>query len=139
MSSDEVYSSSVVGSAVDERGVEVFDHVIGSVTKQHLGVLWGIVDPVFNAEFGDLFVNFILDVGVWDSLVCCQLCQLKFDYFLFICAPPLKLRICFFSVCQSSYFRALWSMIQGNQIQNYLYRFYRFYRDKIKMIIGLSR
>ena len=66
MSSDEVYSSSVVGSTVDERGVEVFDHIVGSVTKKHLGVLWGIVDPVFKVEFGDLFVNFLLDVGVWD-------------------------------------------------------------------------
>ena len=66
MSSDEVYSSSVVGSVVDERGVEVFDHIVGSVTKKHLGVLWGIVDPVFKVEFGDLFVNFLLDVGVWD-------------------------------------------------------------------------
>ena len=47
VSSDEVYSSSVVGTAVDERGVEVFDHVIGSVTKRPPGVLWGIVDPVF--------------------------------------------------------------------------------------------
>ena len=58
MSSDEVYSSSVVGSAFDERGVEVFDHIVGSVTKKNLGVLWGIiVDPVFKVEFGDLFVN----------------------------------------------------------------------------------
>ena len=68
VSSDEVYSSFVVGSAVDERarGVEVFDHIFGSVTKKHLGVMWGIVDPVFKVEFGDLPVNFILDVGVWD-------------------------------------------------------------------------
>ena len=66
MSSDEVYSSSVVGSIVDERGVEVFDDIVGSVTKKHLGVLWGIVDPVFKVDFEDLFVNFIFDVGVWD-------------------------------------------------------------------------
>ena len=32
MSSDEVYSSFLVGSAVDERGVAVFDHIVGSVT-----------------------------------------------------------------------------------------------------------
>ena len=56
-------SSDVVGSAVDERG---FYHIGGSVTKKHLGVLWGIVDPVFKVEFGHLFVNFTLDVGVWD-------------------------------------------------------------------------
>ena len=66
MSSDEVYSSSVVGSTVDERGVEVFYNIIGSATKKHLSVLWGIGDPVFKVEFGDLFVDFILDVGVWD-------------------------------------------------------------------------
>ena len=66
MSSDEVYSSSVVGSVVDERGVQVFDHIVGSISKKHFGVLWGIVDPVFKVEFGDLFVNFILDVEVWD-------------------------------------------------------------------------
>ena len=66
VSSDEVYSSSVVGSAVDERGVEVFNHEVWSVTKKHFDVLWGIVDrdPVFKVEFGDLFINFILDVGV---------------------------------------------------------------------------
>ena len=64
MSSDEEYSSSVVGSVVDERGVEVFDHIVGSV--KHLGVLWGIVDPVFKVKFGDLFVNFLFDVGIWD-------------------------------------------------------------------------
>ena len=73
------------------------------------------------------------------SVVCCHLCRLKFVYLLFIRIKPLKLRIRFFSVHQSSYYRALWSMIQGNQIQNYLYWFYRFYRNKIKMIIGLSR
>ena len=33
VSSDEIYSSSVVGSAVDERGVEVFDDMVGSVTQ----------------------------------------------------------------------------------------------------------
>ena len=66
MSSDEVYSSSIVGSAVGERGVEVFDHIVGSVTKKHLGVLWGIVDPVFKVEFGDLFFNVLRAVGVWD-------------------------------------------------------------------------
>ena len=32
VSSDEVYSSSVIGSAVDERGVEVFGEIVGSVT-----------------------------------------------------------------------------------------------------------
>ena len=65
MSSDEVYSSSVVGSVVDERGVEVFDHIVGSVTKKHLGVLWGIVYPVFMVDFGDLFINFPLDTLIW--------------------------------------------------------------------------
>ena len=50
MSSDVVYSCSVVGSAVDERGVEVFDHIVGSVTKKYLGVLWGIVDQVFKVN-----------------------------------------------------------------------------------------
>ena len=53
MSSDEMYSSSVVGSVVDEKGVEVFDHIAGSVTKKHLGVLWGIVHSVLEVEFGD--------------------------------------------------------------------------------------
>ena len=66
MSSDEVYSSSIVGSAVGERGVEVFDHIVGSVTKNHLNLLWSTIDSVFKVEFEDLFVNFILDVGVWD-------------------------------------------------------------------------
>ena len=66
VSSDEVYSSFVLASTVNERGVEAFYYIIGSVTKKHLGVLWGIGDPVFKVEFGDLFVDFILDVGVWD-------------------------------------------------------------------------
>ena len=61
-----MYSSFVVGSAVDERGVEVFDDIFWSATKKHLGVLSGIVDPVFKVEFGDLFVNFLLYVGVLD-------------------------------------------------------------------------
>ena len=43
VSSDEVFSSSLVGSAVNERGVEFFDDVVWSVTKKHLGVLRGIV------------------------------------------------------------------------------------------------
>ena len=67
MSSDEVYSSSVVGFATAERGAEVFDDIIRSITKKQLGVLWGSVDPVFEVEFGDLFVNFPSDVGEWDS------------------------------------------------------------------------
>ena len=41
MSSDEVYSSSVFGSAVYKRGVEVYDHIVGSVIKKHLGMLRG--------------------------------------------------------------------------------------------------
>ena len=32
-----------------------FDHIVGSVTKKHLGVLWGIVDPVIKVEFFFLF------------------------------------------------------------------------------------
>ena len=69
MFSDEVYSNSVVGSAVDERGVEVFNDVVGSVTKKHSGVLWDIVDPVFKVEFGDLFIDFPPDVelGIRES------------------------------------------------------------------------
>ena len=51
MSSDEVYGSSVVVSASDERGVEVLDDVVGFFAKEHLGVLWGIFDPVFKVEF----------------------------------------------------------------------------------------
>ena len=58
MSSDEVYGSSVVVSASDERGVEVLDDVLGFFAKEHLGVLWGIFDPVFKVEFWDLFVDF---------------------------------------------------------------------------------
>ena len=38
-SSNELHSSSVVGSVVNERGVKVFDDVVGSVTKEHFGVL----------------------------------------------------------------------------------------------------
>ena len=37
--SDEVYRSSVVGSVIDERGIKVFDEIVRSVTKKHLGVL----------------------------------------------------------------------------------------------------
>ena len=39
VSSDEVYSSSVVGSAVDERGVEVLNDIVRSAIKKHLSVL----------------------------------------------------------------------------------------------------
>ena len=53
VSGDEVYGSSVVGSAVDERGVEVFDHIVGSVTKKH------VVDPVFKVEFGSTFSSIL--------------------------------------------------------------------------------
>ena len=35
MSSDEVCSSSVVGSVVDERGVKVFCYIVGSATKEN--------------------------------------------------------------------------------------------------------
>ena len=62
-----MHSSSVVGSAVDERGVKVFDGVVGSAIKKHFGVLRGIVDPVFKVEFGDLFIDFLIDVRVWNS------------------------------------------------------------------------
>ena len=62
-----MHSSSVVGSAVDDRGVKVFDGVVGSATKKHFGVLRGIVDPVFKVEFGDLFIDFLVEVRVWNS------------------------------------------------------------------------
>ena len=62
-----MHSSSVVGSVVNERGVKVFDGVVGSATKKHFGVLRGIVDPVFKVEFGDLFIDFLVGVRVWNS------------------------------------------------------------------------
>ena len=34
--------------------------------NKHLGVSWGIVDPVFKVGFGDFFVNFTHDGGVRD-------------------------------------------------------------------------
>ena len=57
----------MVGSVVNERGVKVFDGVVGSATKKHFGVLRGIVDPVFKVELGDLFIDFLVDVRVWNS------------------------------------------------------------------------
>ena len=60
MSNDEVYSNSIVGSTFDDRGVEIFYHIVGSVTKNHLGFSGVIVDPVFKDEFGDLSVNLSL-------------------------------------------------------------------------------
>ena len=62
ISSGKVYSSSVVY----ERGIKVFDDIVRSVTKKYLGVLWGILNSIFRVEFGDLFVNFPLDVRVWN-------------------------------------------------------------------------
>ena len=38
MSSDEVHSSSVVGSVVSKRGVKVSDGVVGSAAKKHFGM-----------------------------------------------------------------------------------------------------
>ena len=59
-----MHSSSSVGSVVNERGVKVLDGVVGSATTKHFGVLRSLVDPVFKVEFGDLFIDFLVDVRV---------------------------------------------------------------------------
>ena len=46
MSRDEVQSSSVVDSVVNERGVKVSVGVVGPATKKHFGVLRGVLDSV---------------------------------------------------------------------------------------------
>ena len=77
MSRDEVQSSSVVDSVVNERGVKVSDGVVGPAAKKHFGVLRGVVDPVFNVKFGDPSVDFLLNVSVWNW---------AFDYRVASCA-----------------------------------------------------
>ena len=54
-----MYSNSIVGSTFDDRGVEIFYHIVGSVTKNHLGFSGVIVDPVFKDELGDLSVSLL--------------------------------------------------------------------------------
>ena len=60
-----------------ERCVKVSDGVVGPAANKHFGVLRGVVDPVFNVEFGDLFVDFLLNVRVWNW---------AFDYRVASCA-----------------------------------------------------
>ena len=73
-SSNELHSSSVVSSVVNERGIKVFDGVVGSATKEHFGVF----DPVFKVEFGDLFIDFLVDVRAWNSAFDCSVAILTF-------------------------------------------------------------
>ena len=58
-----------------------------------------------------LISNFFvtIKIGLRTAWQLSNLCRLKFVYLLFIRIKPLKLRIRFFSVHQSSYYRALWS------------------------------
>ena len=57
LSSDEVYCSYVVGSVLVERGIKVFDDIVRSVTKKHLGVFWEILYSILTGQSLETFLS----------------------------------------------------------------------------------